>query len=41
MSRWGALDALTRIEMQQFIESLCQERGFTALEGKILGRMPW
>jgi sulfonate transport system ATP-binding protein len=27
----GALDALTRIEMQQLIESLWQERGFTAL----------
>jgi sulfonate transport system ATP-binding protein len=27
----GALDALTRIDMQQLIESLWQERGFTAL----------
>lgn len=27
----GALDALTRIEMQQLIESLWQERGFTAV----------
>jgi sulfonate transport system ATP-binding protein len=27
----GALDALTRIEMHQLIESLWQERGFTAL----------
>jgi sulfonate transport system ATP-binding protein len=27
----GALDALTRIEMQQLIESLWQQRGFTAL----------
>ncbi len=27
----GALDALTRIEMQQLIESLWRERGFTAL----------
>ncbi len=27
----GALDALTRIEMQQLIETLWQERGFTAL----------
>ncbi|MFL9922784.1 ATP-binding cassette domain-containing protein [Herbaspirillum lusitanum] len=27
----GALDALTRIEMQQLIEDLWQERGFTAL----------
>lgn len=27
----GALDALTRIEMQQLIESLWQEHGFTAL----------
>ena len=27
----GALDALTRIEMQQLIESLWQSRGFTAL----------
>ncbi|MFZ6645893.1 ATP-binding cassette domain-containing protein [Undibacterium sp. TJN25] len=27
----GALDALTRIEMQNLIESLWQERGFTAL----------
>ncbi len=27
----GALDALTRIEMQQLIESLWKERGFTAL----------
>ncbi|MBP0600167.1 ATP-binding cassette domain-containing protein [Herbaspirillum sp. LeCh32-8] len=27
----GALDALTRIEMQELIESLWQERGFTAL----------
>ncbi|WP_050467169.1 ATP-binding cassette domain-containing protein [Herbaspirillum chlorophenolicum] len=27
----GALDALTRIEMQQLIESIWQERGFTAL----------
>ena len=27
----GALDALTRIEMQQMIEQLWQERGFTAL----------
>jgi sulfonate transport system ATP-binding protein len=27
----GALDALTRIEMQQLIESLWQKRGFTAL----------
>jgi sulfonate transport system ATP-binding protein len=27
----GALDALTRIEMQQLIETLWQKRGFTAL----------
>jgi sulfonate transport system ATP-binding protein len=27
----GALDALTRIEMQQLIERLWQEQGFTAL----------
>ncbi|WP_019141586.1 ATP-binding cassette domain-containing protein [Noviherbaspirillum massiliense] len=27
----GALDALTRIEMQQLIETLWQQRGFTAL----------
>ena len=27
----GALDALTRIEMQQLIESLWQESGFTAV----------
>ncbi|ANE48879.1 hypothetical protein SY83_12105 [Paenibacillus swuensis] len=27
----GALDALTRIEMQQLIESLWQERGFTSV----------
>ena len=27
----GALDALTRIEMQQLIESLWQQRGFTAI----------
>jgi len=27
----GALDALTRIEMQQLIESLWRQRGFTAL----------
>jgi sulfonate transport system ATP-binding protein len=27
----GALDALTRIEMQQLIESLWKERGFTAV----------
>ena len=27
----GALDALTRIEMQQLIESLWQQRGFTAV----------
>jgi sulfonate transport system ATP-binding protein len=27
----GALDALTRIEMQQLIESIWQERGFTAV----------
>lgn len=27
----GALDALTRIEMQELIESLWQERGFTAV----------
>ncbi|MFX7784430.1 aliphatic sulfonate ABC transporter ATP-binding protein, partial [Acinetobacter baumannii] len=27
----GALDALTRIEMQALIESLWRERGFTAL----------
>ena len=27
----GALDALTRIEMQQLIETLWQERGFTAV----------
>ena len=27
----GALDALTRIEMQQLIESLWRQRGFTAV----------
>ncbi|PND63616.1 ATP-binding cassette domain-containing protein, partial [Escherichia coli] len=27
----GALDALTRIDMQQLIENLWQSRGFTAL----------
>jgi sulfonate transport system ATP-binding protein len=27
----GALDALTRIEMQQLLENLWQEKGFTAL----------
>ena len=31
MNRLGALDALTRIEMQQLIERLWAEHGFTAL----------
>ncbi|UMX64852.1 hypothetical protein MJ588_10565 [Klebsiella pneumoniae] len=30
-TRWGALDALTRLEMQELIVSLWQEHGFTVL----------
>ncbi|VTR38888.1 Aliphatic sulfonates import ATP-binding protein SsuB [Serratia fonticola] len=31
MNPWGALDALTRIEMQGLIETLWQQHGFTVL----------
>ena len=31
MSHVGALDALTRIEMQQLIENLWLEKGFTVI----------